>query len=1000
MLNTPTPPTHKTLLHSSVLACDAELTWYLLNRGANPFIRDDMGATPIDLARIIFTSKVTPSPAETLIYNILPKKSYPDLDITFSLDMKKMRTRSDLGLIKSPSRGSPPKTMGYPHSPPKLSVNMDMTNDAGHPLLSTSPASQGSYYPNMVPMSPSRQSPRGRQRSATMTEKLLLGQSLLPSVSEQAEFPPPLSPPTLTLPHTFISRAAAPPAPPPPSSPHYDRSSMQRAMTFHHHDHSHDQDETPFEFTFTHLRERAMSEAAITLKHHKAKQPLLRGFVSAGKRHAYANAPTLRKGMHMFTDITLLKLSSGNDCNVTDTLDLPLPQRNRSSSGGMGIIYEGSEENEEGVRWEISQLKDVLVEEVEVDNASVADNDSDSDSDSDFTDSSDEDDSNDSSEDENDEKGHSDSMKSAHSQSPANGEDDDQEGEERISPGEPPPKPPVQSPSAEDIRKFALAAADAFRSGAMGESSELDGRPRSLSKVDRDNNDVENDDNVACTACMDMLPVDQMPYQCCRSECSSFLCKDCMFRSTFVTITSALYAVPSMRCPGRCMARIPTRVWRGALKGVAVTDDDRKSMKLKDKVKKYPLLKRLDYLFESFEMFCEGYESSRADVNKRITHACNLLHRVELVAQYDDHTIQNVYNVAEEAGLVLPGIDVRVINNFEEFASIVLPEKVVRDDEISDSFLLMEDMLNDQDIESTSHKSRTTRLHRMCTFLAEIAVIVRTRLDMGQLQPISPEKAPTGDAEGLLMKAYCSNALALLTMRCGECEETISMFYCRENDLSLVTDRDMRRKVLSSLLDPLGNITALNLLRIWTNFDNGRAPVGSFVSLIFDAYLETIAASSDEDRYEQIAAVKKSAENGVLRKGALAFFHKLLSLILDMERRFAVQLEMLRKYPKIRTPCCSSKHCFLCKVEGHHVEETCAEVQQKLMGTECQYCPGCGVATLRSEGCNEIFCVCGTTWTWEGADENDEDDQSQDGVTVVRKSSVDEQQFSLDDMHM
>ena len=30
-----------------------------------------------------------------------------------------------------------------------------------------------------------------------------------------------------------------------------------------------------------------------------------------------------------------------------------------------------------------------------------------------------------------------------------------------------------------------------------------------------------------------------------------------------------------------------------------------------------------------------------------------------------------------------------------------------------------------------------------------------------------------------------------------------------------------------------------------------------------------------------------------------------------------------------------------------------------------QWCPECGVPTVKSEGCNHIICVCGASWQWQ-----------------------------------
>jgi hypothetical protein len=53
-----------------------------------------------------------------------------------------------------------------------------------------------------------------------------------------------------------------------------------------------------------------------------------------------------------------------------------------------------------------------------------------------------------------------------------------------------------------------------------------------------------------CSACLDPLRHEDQAYSCSHMGCHGCLCRDCLFRSVFVTITSALYAVPIIRCPG------------------------------------------------------------------------------------------------------------------------------------------------------------------------------------------------------------------------------------------------------------------------------------------------------------------------------------------------------------------------------------------------------------------------------------------------------------------
>jgi len=41
-------------------------------------------------------------------------------------------------------------------------------------------------------------------------------------------------------------------------------------------------------------------------------------------------------------------------------------------------------------------------------------------------------------------------------------------------------------------------------------------------------------------------------------------------------------------------------------------------------------------------------------------------------------------------------------------------------------------------------------------------------------------------------------------------------------------------------------------------------------------------------------------------------------------------------------------------------------IAAKQVDRDVQFCPHCGVATVKSEGCNDILCVCGRHWDWEG----------------------------------
>jgi len=97
-----------------------------------------------------------------------------------------------------------------------------------------------------------------------------------------------------------------------------------------------------------------------------------------------------------------------------------------------------------------------------------------------------------------------------------------------------------------------------------------------------------------------------------------------------------------------------------------------------------------------------------------------------------------------------------------------------------------------------------------------------------------------------------------------------------------------------------------------------------------------------------------------------------VALIADDERRVCLQLAFLRRFPKMRTPCCSLKMCFKCKVSSWHSGISC-EARQSLFTTGddgVQSCPGCGVPTQRTEGCMQVQCVCGQSWEWQRTEED------------------------------
>ncbi|CAD7930905.1 unnamed protein product [Amoebophrya sp. A25] len=155
-----------------------------------------------------------------------------------------------------------------------------------------------------------------------------------------------------------------------------------------------------------------------------------------------------------------------------------------------------------------------------------------------------------------------------------------------------------------------------------------------------------------------------------------------------------------------------------------------------------------------------------------------------------------------------------------------------------------------------------------------------------------------------------------------------------------------------------------DLISTWIAFSNGLITPSDFLDEIENAIL---------------AAVHKGGERGqealgrdlMQRMDALTVPRYLTSLqlverIKCFERKAVTQLAIFRKYPKIYTLCCGADHCFKCKVGHWHQGMTCDEMQQRELDTEAQFCPECGIPTIKTDGCNEMICVCGAYWHWEG----------------------------------
>ena len=141
----------------------------------------------------------------------------------------------------------------------------------------------------------------------------------------------------------------------------------------------------------------------------------------------------------------------------------------------------------------------------------------------------------------------------------------------------------------------------------------------------------------------------------------------------------------------------------------------------------------------------------------------------------------------------------------------------------------------------------------------------------------------------------------------------------------------------------------------WSAFESGQLSAAELLEALMDLWQCGLDNEGDppEDFKVRFAAAAKLVEDDGLRA--------------------VLQLSAFKRFPKIETLCCSQPHCFKCKVATHHVGTSCEEVQEQQqqqlaesLADGLQFCPGCGVATLKTEGCNHMICLCGENWTWEG----------------------------------
>lgn len=202
-------------------------------------------------------------------------------------------------------------------------------------------------------------------------------------------------------------------------------------------------------------------------------------------------------------------------------------------------------------------------------------------------------------------------------------------------------------------------------------------------------------------------------------------------------------------------------------------------------------------------------------------------------------------------------------------------------------------------------------------------------------------------------KRYKANAAALLTVRCPRCDGTASLFL--EDKERRESPQAIEENILSAIA-PSGSECRSTLRSFWKEFSIGEIDGETLLNKLVEVGTEAGLYNSEG-----------TSVDGLLPSDMRSFLVDLMATISDIERRVTFQLAILRRYPKIRTYCCRQKMCFKCKVKGWHPMVSCEDRQRRFLSIDSvgiQPCPTCGVPTQKTEGCSEVRCVCGNTWSW------------------------------------
>mmetsp|Transcript_20716 Transcript_20716/g.38466 ORF Transcript_20716/g.38466 Transcript_20716/m.38466 type:complete len:526 (+) Transcript_20716:83-1660(+) len=210
--------------------------------------------------------------------------------------------------------------------------------------------------------------------------------------------------------------------------------------------------------------------------------------------------------------------------------------------------------------------------------------------------------------------------------------------------------------------------------------------------------------------------------------------------------------------------------------------------------------------------------------------------------------------------------------------------------------------------------------------------------------------------ESSMVRRFESNFSTVLSIRCGACDNTCDMSEC-----DLVDDAASREALVAEVLSMGGGQGGQELQELvfsqWVGFMQHKVSAAELV--------ETMSQYIDMHNDE----APNNDEGDVLTDDRVRFFYEVVApLMRDVERRARFLLTVYKKFPKFYVQCCHYEHCFACKIDNWHEGITCEQHQRDELDIEAQFCPECGVPTIRTDGCSDMLCACGGVWQWEGDD--------------------------------